>query len=260
MVEIRVLGCYGSQLPGFNTTSFLLNENILIDAGTVASVLSIEEQIRIDHVLITHAHLDHVRDLMLLADNVCIAAQRSSPIRVASTAGIISAIRTHLFNGIIWPDFSTIPTREKPVMNFETLALETTYNLGGVSVTPFSVSHTVETVGYLIGFDGGSVLFAGDTGPTERMWEIARKENNLLALFIETSFHDSMMDMASRSGHLTPAFLDTELKKLGDRAPDIYLFHMKPLYDLNLIRESIDRMHSRNIRLLKDGDTIKLGR
>jgi ribonuclease BN (tRNA processing enzyme) len=260
MVEIKVLGCYGSRLPGFNTTSFLLNGNVLVDAGTVASVLTIEEQVRIDHVLITHAHLDHVRDLMLLADNINIAARRNSPVAVASTAGIIRVIKKHLFNGVIWPDFSSIPTRENPVMVFEDLALEAKHDLGGLSVTPFTVSHTVETVGYLIGFDGGSVLFAGDTGPTERLWEIARREKNLLAIFIETSFHDSMIDMAARSGHLTPACLDTELKKLGDRAPDIYLFHMKPLYDLDLIRESVDRIRSRNIRILQDGDIIKLGR
>ncbi len=260
MVEIRVLGCYGSQLPGFNTTSFLLDGNMLVDAGSVASVLPIEEQVRIDHVLITHAHLDHVRDLMLLADNVNIAARRSSPVTVASTAGVIRAIRSHLFNGVIWPDFASIPTRENPVLSFETLALEEKRALGAFTVTPVAVNHTVETVGYLVGFEGGSVLFAGDTGPTERLWEMARGQKDLRAIFIETSFHDSLMDMAVRTGHLTPACLDTELKKLGDRLPDIYLFHMKPLYDLDLIRESVERIGRRNIKILKDGDVIKLGR
>jgi ribonuclease BN (tRNA processing enzyme) len=258
VVEIRVLGCYGSQLPGFNTTSFLLDGTVLVDAGTVVSVLTVEEQLRIDHVLITHVHLDHVRDLMFLADNINLTARSQKPIEVASTPGIIHAMQEHLFNGVIWPDFSSIPTRNNPIISFEPLPLEVKREMGRFVVMPFTVSHTIETVGYLIEFDGGSIIFVGDTGPTNRLWEIARAQKDLKAIFIETSFDDSLQDIADRSGHLTPASLDMELKKLGRHGPDIYLFHMKPQYDLDRIRDRVAQIKSRNIRILKDGDVIKI--
>jgi len=253
-----VLGCYGSQLPGFNTTSFLLNGRVLVDAGTVTSVLTMEEQMKIDHILITHAHLDHVRDVMFLADNINIISQRKTPVTVMSTPGILRAIKEHLFNGVIWPDFSRIPSVEKPVMAFEPLDVEVRYPLGDFFITAVEVSHSVETVGYIIEFEGGTVVFVGATGPTERLWEMARSRKNLRAIFIETSFHDRLKDMAALSGHLTPSCLDAELKKLRDHAPDIYLFHMKPLDDLGRIKESVGRIRNRNIKILEDGEVITI--
>jgi len=257
-MEIRVLGCYGSRLPGYHTTGFLLDGRVLIDAGTVTSVLTMEEQVRIDHILITHAHLDHVCDMMFLADNISISTGRHSPITVLSTPGIIRAMKDHLFNDIIWPDFSCIPSVDKPVMIFEPLELEVKHVLGDLTVTAVSVSHSVETVGYIIEFEGGTVIFVGDTGPTERLWEIARGHEDLKAIFIETSFQDSLKDLAALSGHLTPSCLDGELRKLGTHAPDIYLFHMKPMLDLERIEDSIRRIRNRNIKILKDGEVIKL--
>jgi hypothetical protein len=38
---------HGSQMPGCNTTSFLLGGNILIDAGTITMLLSVEERFNI---------------------------------------------------------------------------------------------------------------------------------------------------------------------------------------------------------------------
>lgn len=253
-----MLGCYGSQLPGCNITGFLLNGRVLIDAGTVTSVLTMEEQARIDHILITHAHLDHVCEMMFLADNLSIGGGRTSPVIVWSTPGIIGALKEHLFNGVIWPDFTSIPSLEHPVMAFEPLEPEVTHSLEDFSVTAVSVSHSVETVGFIIEFDGGAVIFAGDTGPTERLWEVAREHDDLKAIFIETSFHDHFKNLAALSGHLTPSCLDRELEKLGDRAPDIYLFHMKPMLDLEPIEEGIRGIRSRNIKILKDGDVITL--
>lgn len=257
-MEIRVLGCYGSRLPGYNSTGFLLDGRVLVDAGTVTSVLTMDEQAGIDHILITHAHLDHVCDMMFLLDNVSIRGDRKSPINVLSTPGIIRAMKDHLFNDVIWPDFTCIPSAEKPVMTFKPLELEVKHSLGDLYVTAVSVSHSVETVGYIIEFRGGTAIFVGDTGPTERLWDVARGYEDLKAIFIETSFHDSLKDLAALSGHLTPSCLDGELKKLGACAPDIYLFHMKPMLDLESIETSIGRIHNRNIKILKDGDVIKL--
>ena len=260
-MEIRVLGCYGSRLPGFNTTSFLLNGNCLVDAGTVASVLSVEEQSVIDHVLITHAHMDHIAELMFLADNMGLTAQRTKPIQVAGTAGIIDALKKHLFNGVIWPDFSSLPDLNHPIMTFKVLSLEEKHNYGNYVVTPFSVNHSVDAIGYLIEFDDGrSAIFAGDTGPTDRLWEIAKTQKNLKAIFIETSFPNNLQDVADRTHHLTPARLEAELNKLGEQTADIYLFHMKTVFDIERIRKDVGGIKGRKIGILKDGDIININR
>ncbi|MFB3926045.1 MAG: MBL fold metallo-hydrolase [Syntrophales bacterium] len=256
-MEVRVLGCYGSQMPGFNTTGFLLNGNILVDAGTVTSVLDITEQMNIDYILVTHPHLDHVRDIMFLADNVNLHSRRKLPITVISTAAILDVLKKHLFNNVIWPDFSIIPSPQNPVIRFRKIKPEERFEINGLSVRAVMMNHTIETVGYVIEFPECSLIFMGDTGPTERIWQIAGEVKNLKALFIETSFHEGMEDIASLSGHLTPITLRNELKKLGNLDTEIYLFHMKPLYDLNAIRKTISNIGNRNIHILNDGDVLK---
>lgn len=255
-MDIRVLGCHGSQLPGCNTTSFLLNSKILVDAGTVTPVLTLEEQTNIDYILVTHAHLDHVRDIMFLADNICFL-KKDKPLVVLSTRSIIEAIRTYLFNGIIWPDFSMLPSAEHPVLKFEVMTPGASVNLYDLSVTAFSVNHTVETVGYVIKAAEGAVIFMGDTGPTDDAWEIANKVKSLKAVFMETSLPDGMKDIADITGHLTPAGLSCELKKLDTHKTDIYLYHMKLDYH-EFIKKEISLIKNRNLHILGDGQIVRI--
>ncbi|MDO9529784.1 MAG: 3',5'-cyclic-nucleotide phosphodiesterase [Syntrophales bacterium] len=258
-MDIRVLGCHGSKLPGYNTTCFLLDEEILLDAGTITSVLSLEEQIKIEHVLVTHAHLDHVCDIMFLADNLYYSKKEYPAIRVLSTQGVIDALRANLFNNIIWPDFSSIPTPEKPLLKFETVQLGVRFQLNNLTITSVRVNHPVETIGYVIESEkSGSFVFIGDTGPTEDVWEVARKLKNLKAVFVEVSLPNSMEDIADVTGHLTPVSLGRELKKLGAITPDIYLYHMKPQYE-ETIRKEIDLIENKDIHILSEGEVIKIG-
>ncbi len=257
-MDIRVLGCHGSKLPGYNTTCFLLDEEILLDAGTITSVLSLEEQIKIGYVLVTHAHLDHVCDIMFLADNLYYSKKEYPAIRVLSTQGVIDALRANLFNNIIWPDFSSIPTPETALFKFDIVQLDERFNLNNFTITAVRVNHTVETIGYVIESESGSFLFIGDTGPTEDIWEVARKLKNLKAVFVEVSLPDSMEDIAGITGHLTPASLGRELKKLGAATPKIYLYHMKPQYE-ETIRKEIDSFENKNIHILSEGEVIKIG-
>jgi ribonuclease BN (tRNA processing enzyme) len=254
-VEIRVLGCHGSQMPGCNTTSFLLNGKVLIDAGTITTLLTVEEQHNIDDILVTHAHLDHVKDIMFLADNLCYI-QQDRPLMIYGTSRMIEAIRTHLFNGIIWPDFSTLPSPESPVLNFVEIRSGEKVRLGDLDVTAIPVHHVVETVGYAVESREGSVVFIGDTGPTEEIWEVANRTKNLKAVFIETSLPDDMREIADITGHLTPSTLRQELKKLKGAHPDIYLYHMKLQYQKAIQRE-IALIENRNIHMLRDGQIIR---
>jgi len=255
-MKIRVLGCHGSQLPHHNTTSFLLEKNILVDAGTVTQVLTLEEQLRIDCIFITHAHLDHVRDIMFLVDNLYYA-KRERPLIICSSRGIIENIHRHLFNNVIWPDFSKIPSAKAPLIKFEILTPGRKKVLGDMQVRAISVHHTVETMGFMIESKEKAVLFLGDTGPTESVWRAARAMKGLKAIFVETSLPVSMQGIADKTGHLTPRTLACELDKLKNAKPEIYLYHMKPSYAAVISRE-VAAIRNRKIHIIKDGQVIHI--
>ncbi len=255
-MRIKVLGCHGAQLPGYNTTSFLLNKNILVDAGTVTSLLSLDEQIAIDYIFVTHAHLDHIKDIAFLADNLHV--RKKYPIEIITTQGIIDILRANLFNNIIWPDFSEIPNKETPVIKFRAIDPGRSYSVDAITIQAVLVNHIIETVAFVIRFEGGSVIFVGDTGPTEDIWEIANKLPDLKAIFIETSFPEDMKDIAEAAGHFTPASLNDELEKLSSLKPvDIYLYHLKPQYH-TLIENQISSICRNNVKVLKEGEIIQV--
>jgi ribonuclease BN (tRNA processing enzyme) len=255
-MKIRVLGCHGSQLPNHNTTSFLLGKNILIDAGAVTQVLTLEEQMRIDYIFVTHAHLDHVRDIMFLADNIYYA-KREKPLVVCSSRGVIENIHRHLFNNVIWPDFSRIPNAKAPVIKFEILTPGRKKILDDLQVKAIDVHHTVETLGFVMQSKDKAILFLGDTGPTESVWKTARTMIGLKAIFVETSLPGSMQSIADKTGHLTPVTLAAELKKLKGANPDIYLYHMKPRYS-EAIRREVASIQDRKVHIIEDGQVIRI--
>ncbi|MGV8058349.1 MAG: MBL fold metallo-hydrolase [Smithellaceae bacterium] len=255
-MNIRVLGCNGSQLPNYNTTSFLIGQNVLVDAGTITAVLSLREQMKIDYIFITHAHLDHVRDIMFLADNIC-CQHRKRPLVIVSTKGIIDAIHRHLFNNIIWPDFSKIPNSRTPVIKFKIITPGRKQKIGDLQIRAIDLHHVVETVGYIVEAKGKAVIFMGDTGPTEEAWQAARKTEGLQAVFIETSLPDGMKELADKTGHLTPLSLAAELRKLTEAKPGIYLYHMKPSYREN-IRKEVAAIKDRKIHIIEDGQRIRI--
>jgi len=260
-MEIRVLGCHGSQLPGCGLTGFLIDAKTLLDAGAVTSALTLEEQVRIDHILITHSHLDHIRELSSLADNLCYF-KRDYPLTVVGTPRVIETLRRHIFNGVIWPDFSVIPSAEKPVLRFMTVRPGEKATLGHLSITAIPVHHTVETVAYVVNAEtdgrATAAVFIGDTGPTEEIWRVAGRDEDIRAIFVETSLPGEMGALAKLTGHLTPDGLASELKKLSPfDHPQIYVYHMKIQY-LHEIRREIALLGNDNIHMLKDGQVIRI--
>ncbi len=255
-MKIRVLGCHGSQLPHFNTTSFLIEDNILVDAGTVTTVLTLKEQLCIDYIFITHAHLDHVRDIVFLADNLYYA-KRKKPLTVVSSRGIIGNLRRHLFNNVIWPDFTKIPTAAAPMLKFQAVTPGRKTRFGDFQVRALKLEHTVESLGFLIETEKKAVLFLGDTGPTEEVWKTAASVTGLKAIFVETSLPAGMQESADKTGHLTPITLAAELKKMNGIKPDIYIHHMKPQHARTIRREIIS-LRDKKIHIVKDAQIIRL--
>lgn len=249
-MEIRVLGCYGNQMLQDRTTCLVVNKTIAIDAGALTSALTFEEQLMLDHILITHSHLDHIKDLAFLGDTVI--GRKEMPVVIHGEVHTIKAITDHYFNNIIWPDFTCIPTKEKPVFSLDVIEKEKEFDINGIRFFGVQTPHPVHTLGYFIRDNKNSVLHVSDTGITDHIWEYAAKEPNLRAIFIEASFPNDMHALAKASGHLTPDLIAGELAKVGKRSNpiDVFVYHLKPLYKEKLIRE----IHA----IRADGFTIHL--
>lgn len=227
-MTIRVLGCSGAIAAGCRTTSFLLDEAILIDAGTGVGDLPLEALARIDHICISHSHLDHVLSIALLADAVMrqrLAAGRGA-ITVHALPKTIEALRTHVFNGVIWPDFTRLPSAVAPALRFEPFAVGDVLQFGGRRIEVLPAAHTVPAVGFAVERRGGLWVFTGDTGPHPALWALLAGRR-VAQLVIETAFADEEQELARISGHLCPSRLAAELAQVpADVA--VYITHIKP--------------------------------
>ncbi len=225
-MRVRILGCSGG-IGGHHlrTTSMLVDHDILIDAGTGAADLSLAELAAIDHVFITHAHLDHIATLPLMIDSV--SDLRRTPLTVHATEATLASLRAHIFNWDIWPDFSQIPSREAPLLRFSSVAAGQTRVLGDRRITALPAVHTVPAVGYQLDSGAASFVFTGDTTINDAFWPLINAIENLRYLVIETAFSDGERALAELSRHLCPAMLADELARLS-RPAEIYITHLKP--------------------------------
>lgn len=226
---IRVLGCSGSIAAGSRTTSFLLDDDVLFDAGSGVGDLTLDELSKIDHIFVSHSHLDHILSIGLLADSVTRrrgAAQRP-PVQVHALAPTIAALRAHIFNGVIWPDFTRLPDVDHPVLAFDTIAVGQQVDLGGRVVEVLPAVHTVPAAGFAVhGGARGAWVFTGDTGPNPALWK-RLAAMKIGALVIETAFGDDERALAQISQHLCPSQLRGELAAL-QQPTDVYITHIKP--------------------------------
>lgn len=262
-MRIKVLGAYGSEFlkdkgPGlsvsYKTTGLLINDSLLLDAGTICTSLDLSEQIRIKNILLSHTHLDHIKGILFMAESVL--GKISQPIQILSIPEVLEDVRRHLLNDSIWPDFTKLPTAESHIFNLVPLKENQPTRINGIEVTPIRVNHVVPTVGYLIDDVRSAIVYSGDTHVTEEIWKEGRKLKNLKAAVIETSFPDEMEELAKVSGHLTPRLLKEEFLKLGRPELPLYVYHIKAQY-LDQIRQEIGKLNMNSITLLEDGKVVE---
>ena len=255
MTRVRVLGCSGGIGARARTTSFLVDGDILLDAGTGVEDLSVDELAAIDHVFLTHSHLDHIAALPLLVDSV--GGIRSKPLVVHALPETIEALRTHIFNWVIWPDFTEIPHYERPWMVFEPLAIGSVVELGGRYVRSLPANHTVPALGFHLYNDNASLVFSGDTAPNDEFWPLVNAVQNLRYLIIETAFPNRDEDLAVTAKHLYPIQLGQELAKL-QRDPQVLVTHLKPS-DREVIGRELEAWAGRFApRVLERGEVLEL--
>jgi len=230
-------------------TCLLVNGTIALDAGSLSQALPIERQVAVHSILLSHSHMDHTNSLPFFIENVYGKSEQG--IEIHSSAATAYAIRKYLFNNATWPDFTRLPNHLLPAVRFREFESEVPVVIDGVSFTPIPVDHLVTTHGFLIQQDGAAMLWSSDTGPTQRFWEIANRTPNLKALCIETSFDNSLQQVADVSLHLTPQTLEEELRKLQKRVP-ILLHHLKPPC-IARVREEVRQLKNPDLEYLEQG-------
>jgi ribonuclease BN (tRNA processing enzyme) len=226
-MRVKILGCSGGVGGrSLHTTCLQLDDDILIDAGSGSAELSLDALAKIDHVFITHSHLDHVAHLPFILDSV--GDRRKIPLTMYATKETQDIIRAHIFNWLIWPDFSQIPSVENPYLQFQTIKIGESIRLGSNRlITAIPANHAVPAVGYQLDSGIASLVFTGDTTVCPELWETVNRIENLKTLIIESAFPDAERELAILSKHLCPSLLEQELKQLK-RYPEIFITHAKP--------------------------------
>jgi ribonuclease BN (tRNA processing enzyme) len=223
-MKLKILGCSGGIGGNLRTTSMLLDHDILIDAGTGVGDLLVSELARIDHVFLTHSHMDHVASIPFLVDTV--GWMRDKPLTVHAVAETIAILKEHLFNWKLWPDFAQIPDADRAFLRYEAISVGRTLSLDGRGITPLPANHVVPAVGFRIDSGRASLVFTGDTTTNDPLWREVNRIENLRYLIIETAFCNREKDLAIASKHLCPSLLAEELGKLA-RPAEIYITHLK---------------------------------
>ncbi|MEN8170063.1 MAG: 3',5'-cyclic-nucleotide phosphodiesterase [Pseudomonadota bacterium] len=255
-MEIRVLGCSGGiGGNGRRTTSFLVGNEVLIDAGSGVADLSLDELASIRHIFLTHAHLDHIHMIPLLIDSVFDRLQQ--PVVIHALPHTLKALRDHIFNWVVWPDFTCLPSKDSPVLLLQKMEPGEHIVVGDTHFSMIPVNHIVPTVAYTVEYPGGVFAFSGDTTTNDTLWEGLNALERLDHLVIESAFSNAELELCEMSKHYCPQLLAADLQKLRHN-PQIYLSHAKPGEEEMIYEECRQLMPERPLHHLTGGERLAL--
>lgn len=255
-MKLRLLGTYGGSTVENFLTSFLVDDFLAIDAGCLTQTLHLNEQEGIRDVLISHTHMDHILSLPFLADNLF--GTRDYPLRIWGSKETIQALKTNIFNEVIWPDFSKLPDKENPTISFHVIEAEKPFMIDHLEITAISVNHVVPTFGFLIESHktNSSFLYTADTCNTVRVWDVANAQENLKAVIVDCSFPNEYEELALVSGHMTPEMLGRDLALLK-RDCRILVYHLKPNFE-DILNKELDALGIEGLETKIQGDVLNL--
>ncbi len=254
-MRIKILGWSGGIGSGLRTTSFLLDEDVLIDAGTGLGDLPLNQMSGIRHIFLTHSHMDHIAGLPLLADSMF--GVHDEPIVVHAQEKTIKALKAHIFNWVIWPDFSELPNKEHPCLSFEIMQPGEKITIRHREIEMITVNHTVPGVGYCVSSNKAAVAFSGDTTTNDTLWDALNRYPQLDLLFVESAFSNNDLEISRISKHYCPDLLAQDLQKLEHR-PEIWLTHFKPGDEDIIFQQCLDTIEGFVLNRLTGDEVFKL--
>jgi cAMP phosphodiesterase len=232
----------------------LIDDDVLIDAGTGIGDLALRDLGSIRHVFLTHAHLDHVAGLPMLVD--CVFDENFEiPLTVYAREETLRAVQEHLFNDVIWPDFSKLPSPDNPMLRYSVCSPGDTVTIGHRDFYAVDVMHSVPSLGFTVQNSGGVFAVSGDTKTNQTLWPVLNRCDDLKVLVIEVSFPDEMETLAAKAGHYCPKTLTDDLKLLRHE-PEIWLTGMKPGQEELILEQVISAAPDMNIRMLSRGTVL----
>jgi ribonuclease BN (tRNA processing enzyme) len=254
-MNINILGCYGNIIGEYRSTAFLINDSILLDAGTVTEALNENQLKNIKQIIVTHTHIDHIKGIFPFVDELVMLGDYV--VDLISVKQVLEIISQDLFNNRIWPDLTMIPSEKKAILKLREIQLEKTTQIDSLNIKPILMTHTVYTVGYVVREADRGFMFTADTGPTKRFWEVAREEKGIEFIIADVSFPNRLEKFAKISGHMTMSLLLEHLDRyeLNDRP--IYITHMKPIFKDEILGE-LKKAKRKNIKPLVQGATITI--
>lgn len=235
--------------------SFMVGTSIAVDMGAVASRLSLAEQAGITDILLSHPHLDHIKDLPFFAENIFTLS--TAPVAIHGNPDTIAKLKANLFNSQLWPDFTVLPSKAKPILRYEPFEVAKPFRIGALEVFAVPVTHPGGCVAFFLKGDRGTILYTGDTGPTEAVWDEAnRRGDEIQAVLLETSFPNRLSSVAEESGHHTPATLSKEIRKIKSGSVPIFIYHLKAPYHDETVAE-LREIEDPRLRMLEAGMTLE---
>lgn len=256
-MKIHILGCSGGIGPGLRTTALMIDNDVLIDCGSGVGDLSQDEQNGIQHIFLTHGHLDHIAFIPFLVDSA-FEALIDNPITIHLQAETLSMLRQHIFNWQIWPDFAKLPDESNPVIQYNVISPGQQVNLGGRIIEAVPVTHTQPAVGYRVQSpEGGSFAFSGDTKSTDEFWTVLNNYPELDILIMECAYADHEEALSQIAGHHRPSTLAEDLRKLQHQ-PELYITHQKPGEEEQVMRELAELVDGRQLKILRRGQVFEL--
>jgi ribonuclease BN (tRNA processing enzyme) len=254
-MKVRILGCSGGIGAGLRSTSLLIDDDILIDAGTGLGDLTLEEMGRIRHIFVTHSHLDHVCFIPLLIDTIFDMVEE--PVIIHGQESTLQALQGYIFNWVVWPDFAELPRPEAPVLRYRPMQPGDTWENNGRTFEMINVNHIVPAVGYRVADDDGSFAFSGDTTTNDSFWEALNAHPTLDMLIVEAAFADHNLELSKLAKHYCPSLLAEDMAKLRHN-PEIYITHRKPGEEERILQECREHMPERKLQPLSDGEVFAL--
>jgi cAMP phosphodiesterase len=234
----------------------LVDDDVLIDAGTGIGDVAVEELRAIRHVFLTHSHLDHVAGLPMLVDLV-FEENFTTPLTVHAREETLRAIQQHIFNDVIWPNFARLPTARNPILRYSVCSPGDTVTIRHRDFYAVDVRHSVPSLGFTVQNSNGAFAVSGDTRTNETLWPVLNACNDLKLLVIEVSFPDELEQLASDAGHYCPRTLMRDLERLEHR-PDIWLTGMKPGEERRILEQVVAHVPDRRIRMLSSGTVLSV--